>query len=236
MRIKNMNRKEYFYYSQKLKKEINTVKNLLNENNKIEYLSPEKNTKISFELNNENNKTEENMKSKKSFKTKNIKSKYQKEIDIIDKIPKLQLNNIIPNLNENKKNSNESKSIRLNQLYITLSERGYTNNSDAPYNQITQYFKKYNPKKLPKINNDKGSNIHGLAESVQKSINENNVEFSKLNDDLKKDMFNKNNNIKNINETENIINVDNKILGLHYDFIDNLLSNKRNSFLKSYKK
>ena len=49
-------------------------------------------------------------------------------------------------------------------------------------------------------------------------------------------MFNKNNNIKNINETENIINVDNKILGLHYDFIDNLLSNKRNSFLKSYKK
>ena len=236
MRIKNMNRKEYFYYSQKLKKEINTVKNLLNENNKIEYLSPEKNTKISFELNNENNKTEENMKSKKSFKTKNIKSKYQKEIDIIDKIPKLQLNNIIPNLNENKKNANESKSIRLNQLYITLSERGYTNNSDAPYNQITQYFKKYNPKKLPQINNDKGSNIHGLAESVQKSINENNVEFSKLNDDLKKDMFNKNNNIKNINETENIINVDNKILGLHYDFIDNLLSNKRNSFLKSYEK
>ena len=236
MRIKNMNRKEYFYYSQKLKKEINIVKNLLNENNKIEYLSPEKNTKISFELNNENNKTEENMKSKKSFKTKNIKSKYQKEIDIIDKIPKLQLNNIIPNLNENKKNANESKSIRLNQLYITLSERGYKNNSDAPYNQITQYFKKYNPKKLPTINNDKGSNIHGLAESVQKSINENNVEFSKLNDDLKKDMFNKNNNIKNINETENIINVDNKILGLHYDFIDNLLSNKRNSFLKFYKK
>ena len=59
------------------------------------------------------------------------------------------------------------------------------------------------------------------------------VEFSKLNDDLKKNMFNKTNNISNINETENIISVDNKILGLHYEFIDNLLSNKRNSFLKS---
>ena len=236
MKIKNMNRKEYFYYSQKLKREIDKVKNLINENNKMEYLNSENDNKINLELSKEYNETEGNMKLKKYFETKNIKSNYQKENDLIDNIPKLQLNNINHNLNKNKKNIKDSKSFRLNQLYITLSERNYVNNSDAPYNQITQYFKKYNPKKLPKINNDKGSNIHGLAESVQKAINENNVEFSKLNDDLKKDMFNKKKDIKNKNETDNIIKVDNKILGMHYDFIDNLLSNKRNSFLKSYEK
>lgn len=34
---------------------------------------------------------------------------------------------------------------------------------------------KYNPKKLPIINMEKGSNIHGLVESAQNIINDNNI-------------------------------------------------------------
>ena len=62
--------------------------------------------------------------------------------------------------------------------------------------------------------------------------------FSKLNDILKKDMFRNNNykfsNIKD--ETENIITLDNRILDLHFEFADTLLSNKRDKFLNYYKK
>ena len=230
MKIRNMNRKEYFYYSQKLKKEINKVKKLINDSNKIENLYSERNNKLFLELSNEKTETEEN-----NSKIKNIKNNFKKNINLIDKIPKLQLNNIIPKVNKNKKNKKESKSSKLNQLYITLTERNYSKDSDAPYKQIAKYFKKYNPITLPIINKEKGSNIHGLAESVQKAINSNNAQFSKLNDDLKKDMFNELDNIENKDETKNIINVDKKILGLHYEFVDNLLSNKKDSYLKSFK-
>ena len=236
LRIKNMNRKEYYNYSQKLKKEINNVKKLINEDNKIQNLKKERNNKLLNELKNENKETQEKMKLKKYSNNKNKPKKNKKQYDLIDEIPKLQIANIIPNVNEEDKNKiKESKSFKLNQLYVTLSERTYQKKSDVPFNQITQYFKKYNPKRLPIINTEKGSNVHGLAESVQSAINDNNVHFSKLNDNLKKDMFrNQNSNMKTIDETDNIIKIDDKIRGLNYEFIDNLLSNKRKSFLRSY--
>ena len=108
-----------------------------------------------------------------------------------------------------------------------------------PYKQMNKYLMKYNPNKLPIINIEKGSNIHGLVESAQNIINDNNiVGFSKLNQTLKKDMF-RNNKFKisvGKDETENIINLDNKILELHFEFADTLLSNKRDKFLNYYKK
>ena len=112
---------------------------------------------------------------------------------------------------------------------------------------MNQYFLMYSPKKLPKVNIEKGSNIHGLVESAQNIINDNNiVGFSKLNESLRKDIYDNNNNNNNNKkfenykdkgvETENIINLDKKILGLHYEFADSLLSNKRDKYLKSYNK
>ena len=80
--------------------------------------------------------------------------------------------------------------------------------------------------------------IHGLIETTQNIINDNNISsFSKLNENLKKDIFINNDysQIKKI-ETENIINLDDKILGLHYELADSLLSNKRDKFLKFFKK
>ena len=62
----------------------------------------------------------------------------------------------------------------------------------------------------------------------------------KVCESLKKDIFDNNKineNFKNKGvETENIINLDKKILGLHYEFADSLLSNKRDKYLKIYNK
>ena len=156
---------------------------------------------------------------------------------MIDKIPKL----ILKKVNQKKGETKETKEFKLNQLYNTLSTRLNSKNSEMPYKQMNQYFMKYSPKKLPKVNVEKGSNIHGLVESAQNIINDNNIiGFSKLNESLKKDIFDNNKineNFKNKGvETENIINLDKKILGLHYEFADSLLSNKRDKYLKIYNK
>ena len=60
-----------------------------------------------------------------------------------------------------------------------------------------------------------------------------------MNYNAKKDMKNKNNKIENksgeyqnnkILDDDYLINLDNKIRGMHYDFTDNLLSNKKDQF------
>jgi len=68
-----------------------------------------------------------------------------------------------------------TKEFQLNQLYNTLNEKISLNYSEIPYKQMNKYFMKYNPKKLPIINMEKGSNIHGLVESAQNIINDNNI-------------------------------------------------------------
>ena len=211
-----------------------------NKSKDLKDIKKRKNKKIFLELNNSNN----NSKKKRIIsenKNNNSSKKEEKKNNLIDKIPKLTLNKInLNNVNKIKKrNQKQTKEFQLNQLYNTLSERKSLKYSEMPYKQMNKYFMKYNPKILPVINIEKGSNIHGLVESAQKIINENNiVGFSKLNDILKKDMFRNNNykfsNIKD--ETENIITLDNRILDLHFEFADTLLSNKRDKFLNYYKK
>ena len=155
-------------------------------------------------------------------------------MNLIDNIPKLTLNKI--NQNVKGKKRKETKESKLEILYNTLSLRLNLRKSEMPYKQMNQYFLKYSPKKLPKVNIEKGSNIHGLVESAQNIIKDNDISgFSKLNENLKKDLYNNYYNNK-IFETERIINLDNKILGLHYEFADNLLSNRKDKFLKTYKK
>ena len=280
LKIQNMTRKEYFNYSNKLKKEINKIKDMIESGsktnykinnkstdfNKLEkntkkekninsytYKSTEKNDKVNKpnNLKMEKNKiilSELNLSNKENEGRKKLK-KYNnnveniKKMNLIDKIPKLTLKKINQKVNKNKGEIKDSKEFKLNQLYNTLSTRLNSNNSELPYKQMNQYFLMYSPKKLPKVNIEKGSNIHGLVETAQNIINDNNiVGFSKLNESLKKDIYDNNNNKKFENykdkgvETENIINLDKKILGLHYEFADSLLSNKRDKYLKSYNK
>ena len=165
--------------------------------------------------------------------------------DSKNSIPKLHLKGIL-----NKKKSLEPKYLserklkeiekekQLNQLYDTLNN--HTSNSIFPINEVNNYFNKYSPRRLPIVNSDRGSNIHGLVEEVQNIINDNNfANFAKMNYNARKDMKNKNNKNDNKNgEIQNnkildddyIINLDNKIRGMHYDFTDNLLSNKKDQF------
>ena len=148
-----------------------------------------------------------------------------------NKIPKLELE-------KNNIKLKETKKIKLNKLYNSLNSKTSSNNFEFQYKQMNQYFLLYSPKKLPKLNIERGSNIHGLIETTQNIINDNNISsFSKMNENLKKDIFINNDysQIKKI-ETENIINLDDKILGLHYELADSLLSNKRDKFLKFFKK
>jgi hypothetical protein len=240
-KIKN-NSTDFNDFDKKTKKEKNILaytyrstgeKNKVN--NKPNNLKKEKNKIVLSEINLSNKENEGRKKPKKNNKNNIIENKTKS--NLIDKIPKL----ILKKVNQKKGEIKETKEFRLNQLYNTLSTRLNSKNSEMPYKQMNQYFMKYSPKKLPKVNVEKGSNIHGLVESAQNIINDNNiVGFSKLNESLKKDIFDNNKineNFKNKGvETENIINLDKKILGLHYEFADSLLSNKRDKYLKIYNK
>ena len=238
------------------KNEIKNEKDLL-EDNETKY-----NCK-SLEKNNLNN-TSKGLRKEKSLKiinetnqVKESEKRAEKRIDnknniyenkkmgmtgfnnLKSKIPKLVFNKNDFRINEKKENKIDTKENKLTQLYNALSSR---NNTEVPYKLMNQYFMKYSPKKLPKINVEKGSNIHGLVESAQNIINDNNIaSFSKLNENLKKDIFrnngkNRRNNDNKTVDTENIINIDTKILRLHYELADSLLSNKRDKFLKTSKK
>ena len=129
------------------------------------------------------------------------------------------------------------KERQLTELYDKLNNR--TSNSIFPQKQINQYFNKYSSRRIPIPNSDRGSNIHGLVEEVQTIVNDNNFAgFARLNNNAKRDVKYKNRNEenqnKNIVDDDYIMDLDNKILGMHYDFTDKLLSNKKdviNSYL-----
>ena len=181
---------------------------------------PNKNLSVSKQINNY-----ESISKKKKLVKSYIKLKN-------NKIPKLLINEII-----NKKPKEESiylserqkeeiqKESNLNELYEQLSNR--TNNINYPYKQVNQYFNRYSPKKLPTVNTDRGSNIHGLVEETQKIINENNIAgFVRQNNNAKRDI---NNRVKI--DDDYIIDLDNKILGIHYDLTDKILSNKNKQII-----
>ena len=129
------------------------------------------------------------------------------------------------------------KEKKLNQLYDILINR--TSNSIYPYEQVNQYFNNYSPRKIPIVNSERGSNIHGLVEEVQTIINENNfASFAKSNYNAKKDIRKKGGFINEENQFNNKIldddymnNLDDKIRRMHYDFTETLLSNKKDTIL-----
>ena len=117
----------------------------------------------------------------------------------------------------------------MNQLYNYFSERNNTKILEDQYKQLNKYFTKYSLKKLPTINYEKGNNMISFIDSIQNLVKNDGkiIHFSKLNENLKRDIYYNNNYIKNKDEAENLINIDNKILGLHYECVDNLLTNKK---------
>ena len=124
------------------------------------------------------------------------------------------------------------KERQLTQLYDKLNNR--TSNTIFPMKQINHYMTKYSKRRIPAVNTERGSNIHGLLEDVQNIINEKNFAgFAKLNNNAKKDIMNRNKKEKEENnkskelDDEYIIDLDKKILGLHYDFTETLLSDKK---------
>ena len=249
IKIKNMNQKEYKEYSTKIKKDIKKIKSLLDNgdynisffttNNKeirsydkkkdekiIDYKSKTIEKKIREDKIKDkiNRNYLKNIK-KKSMRNALIKNKINmKYPNLIDKIPRLELNQIIPKIN-----IKETKEIKLNQLYNYFSERNNTKILEDQFKQLNKYFTKYSLKKLPTINYEKGNNMISFIDSIQNLVKNDGkiIHFSKLNENLKRDIYYNNNYIKNKDEAENLINIDNKILGLHYECVDNLLTNKK---------
>ena len=290
IKIQNMTQKEYFNHSKKIKKEIQSLKNTINNLEELNDYFTKKNSTSKSNINkiiektNKSDIIEEDKKENKKIvdfnsniflSSKGMKdySKEKKEIlpnirnsskkrpinksviiprdNIRFKRPKIELkktivpklllseinntNNIKPLYLSERKRKEIEKENKLTQLYEKLNNR--KSNTLFPYNQVNQYFTRYSPRRIPLANSDRGSNIHGLVEEVQNIINENNFAgFAKLNDNAKRDigitMKNKNDeslNKKNVDD-DFIINLDNKILGMHYDFTDKLLSNKKEEF------
>ena len=171
-------------------------------------------------------------------KNENEKAETAPKNDI--KIPKLSLNELSNSSSKNNIKKNNvylserklreiQKEKKLNQLYDTLNNK--KSNTIFPYKLINQYFTKYSPKRLPVANTDRGSNIHGLVDDVQIIVNDNNfASFAKLNNNAKKDIkkYKKDEYLnKKILDDEYIHNLDNKILGIHYDYTNKILSDKQ---------
>ena len=287
VKIQNMTQKEYFIYSNKIKKEIKTIKNaidnfdVLNDfftknnsrnKNSINKINEQKDNNDILEEDRKKNKKIVDFNSNLFLSSKGMKD-YSKEknqifpdirksskIKAINKsiiiqkkkiglkgqrmelkksiMPKLLLNkikntnNIQPIYISERKKKEIQKEKQLTQLYDQINNK--KSNSLFPYNQVNQYFTKYTPRKIPIANTDRGSNLHGLVEEVQNKINENNFAgFAKLNNKAKRDIgikfkSNKDENLSKKNVDDDfIINLDKKILGMHYDCTDKLLSNKK---------
>ena len=191
------------------------------------------------------NPRKSNLKSQNvSLSNKIIDKEDDKSKEDLNNVPKLykkgilnKKNNLEPIYLSERKLKEIEKEKELNQLYDILNN--HTSNSIFPVNEVNNYYNKYSPRRLPIINSDRGSNIHGLVEEVQNIINDNNfANFAKMNYNAKKDMKNKNKIENKSGEYQNnkildddyLINLDNKIRGMHYDFTDNLLSNKKDQF------
>ena len=166
--------------------------------------------------------------SNKYYKENNSKELSKKK----NKIPKIKFKESLnKKINSNNLSERELKEIQKEKNLIDLYDKLNNRNSNSvfPYKQISHYFTKYTPRRLPVFNTDKGSNIHGLVEDVQSIINENNFAgFAKLNNNAKKDIkYKEENQNQKVIDEDYIIDLDSKILGMHYDFTNKLLTNKK---------
>jgi hypothetical protein len=102
-----------------------------------------------------------------------------------------------------------------------------------PYQKVENYFNKYTTKKLPTINFEKGSNIHGLVEELQQIVEKNDFyKVAEANNVVKREIdykrgYNSYNNVfdeKKL-DSDKIQELDEKIPVLHYHFAEEILTN-----------
>ena len=255
-RIKNMSKKEYREYSGQLKNDIKKVKESLNEfkykqliNNltyKIMNASNKKNykEKIVFaspqprkENTNRILKTESN---KETIKRK--VSKFPKGGNFFDILSSLnnqkkespKKNNKKPLSKDEKvfKNKKEQRLYELDNLYKLIFNNQKDFFDKYPLKNVEDYFKKYTTKRISKVNSDKGSNIHGLVEDLQDIVQKNEFyKIAELSNDIKREFNSKNGQpynkyLSEKADIEKIKEIDEKIPILHYEFAEDLLTNK----------
>jgi len=102
-----------------------------------------------------------------------------------------------------------------------------------PYQKVENYFNKYTTKKLPSINFEKGSNIHGLVEELQQIVEKNDFyKVAEASNVVKREIeykrgINSYDNVfdKNKLDADKIQELDDKIPVLHYHFAEEILTN-----------
>ena len=168
-----------------------------------------------------------------------IKS-YKKQLTSNDKIDKNKTKTInkINNLRKiytDAKNINHKldydkcKTKEINKLFTTIN---YKTNifENFPSDRVEKYFLSFKKKKIPKINQHIGSNIHPLLEGLQNIVEGKDIyKIAKSLNETKKDMYLRiNGTLDNFDKVETldfekIKDYDNKIPLLKYDFAENIL-------------
>lgn len=140
----------------------------------------------------------------------------------------------------------KNKMIQFNEL-DNLYKSVYNNKKyffeRYPSKNVEAYFKKYTNKRIPALSFKKGSNIHGLLDDLQHIVKKS--DFSKIveyNSDVKREMNHKNEySPKKLLDdkkfdVEKIQEMDVKIPDLHYQFAEDLLTDKdMENFIKKQK-
>lgn len=102
-----------------------------------------------------------------------------------------------------------------------------------PYQKVENYFNKYTTKKLPTINFEKGSNIHGLVEELQQITGKNDFyKVAEASNVVKREFeyqkglppYNNSFDEKKL-DADKIQELDDKIPVLHYHFAEEILTN-----------
>ena len=126
----------------------------------------------------------------------------------------------------------KKKEKRLQKVYNNILK----NNFKSQQREIVNYINKFTDKNITPVDNKIGSNLHGFMGDFKKKVNSTNVaDIAKKVNDEKRNIYNKNSNLKNI-EYNNIqsmmLNVDNlkdtdeNINKLEYDYAEQLLELK----------
>ena len=121
----------------------------------------------------------------------------------------------------------EKKSIKeekLNELYNNLYY--FTDADNFPYKKINNYFKTYTTIKVPNVDFNSGSNIHGLMERTQHIVKEKSFSnFAKLNNEYKMDFYPFNE--RKMIDVDLVEDLDKRISNLHYEYTNNLLGSQK---------
>ena len=253
--IDSSKRNKFILSEKKINRKRNSViYNSVNFNNnhrnmdnlaKILFLNKQQQSPVSL--------TESNIRSLDKMKT----CVATKEKDFLPKINTININketevfdandDYITKLGKIQNQKLKNKMIQFNEL-DNLYRSVYNNKKyffeRYPSKNVEAYFKKFTNKRIPILSFKKGSNIHGLLDDLQHIVKKS--DFSKIveyNSDVKREMNHKNEHSpkKLLDDKKfdvaKIQEMDVKIPDLHYQFAEDLLTDKdMDNFIKKHKK